>query len=364
MIELDRRTVLAMLGASALLVACSDKKKPGASKASGSSGQSSFSSAPSTPTTFEVGGSSVDAADRFDDSDVALAKTHYEGTWLGAWADSKGATGTGDLTIAVDATARVLTIESTFAGPLLGAAPPRDTTYHISIDSFSKNADTLSIDSPQLGKVTIDPIAFRMTCTEIPNHPEIDTLAVAALVQDATATVVLTINSTDHVAFAWAKGSTRPAAPALTATVDETGFLQGDYAAGLITTAELMSAFGRAATAPQPNGGARQSEPGLDISNSRAESEDGNLVLQCTVYRGTDAAAAKAYFDSSTQTNPVNGIGDAAHESVRQGGILQVLRGHEVLEVTVLDLEGTQTAEQLSTMQQRIASAIVPRMVG
>lgn len=364
MTELDRRTVLAMLGASAVLAACSDKKKPGSSKASGSSGQSSSSSAPTTPTTFEMGGSPVAEADRFDESDIALAKSHYEGRWLGAWTDSRGGTGTGDLTIAVDTTARLLAITASFAGPLLGGAPPRDTTYQISIDTFSKNADTLSINSPQLGKVTIDPIAFRMTCTDIPNHPDIDTFAVAALVQDATATVVLTMDTTDHVAFAWAKDAARPAPPELGATVADTGFFQGDYAAGLITTAELATAFGRAASAPQPNGGARQSEPGLDTSNGRAESDDGNLVLQYTVYRGTDAATAKAYFDATTQASPVTGIGDAAHESVRQGGILQVLRGREVLEVTVLDLEGTHTAEQLSAIQQSVARAMVARMTG
>ena len=94
----------------------------------------------------------------------------------------------------------------------------------------------------------------------------------------------------------WSKSAQRPATPSLAglAAVD---FVQGDYAANLVTVDEATRAFGRPFSPPVANGGRLQMRIGLDASNGRADSVDGELYAQWTVYRTVDAPAGKAYFD-------------------------------------------------------------------
>jgi hypothetical protein len=361
---IDRRAVLLLLGGSVVAVACGAKSAAPASHA-GTTGAATPTQPVSPGPSVAVGGPTVDPAHRFAADQVALARAHYAGTWLGSWIDDSGGSGTADAVIAVDTAARVLTVTTTFAGKLFGGAPPVSTTYRIAIDSFSKDADTLALDSPTLGHVVVDPIGFGLTCTGMPGHPEIDSMKISGTVTALAATCAYTVTMKDarqsKGAFSWSRGTTRPAAPQLGGATALQAFLQGDYAAGLVTSAELTAALGRPADPPSSNGGRQRYQPGIDVSNARAQSHDGSLIVQYGIYRGTDVPTAKAfYLLNAAVSTPVAGIGDAAQVITSGNHFLQVLRGREVLQISVLDTSNALPAAQLDTMARQVAADIVP----
>jgi hypothetical protein len=353
-----------MIGAS-VLAACSGKSH--ASLAPGSSGGSGAPSG-GPPQTTVLDGPAVDVSARFDDHALQTAQS-FAGSWLGAWVDDAGGSGNLDVVGAVDEGARTATVTARVTGNLLGGPPPADTTYVVHLDAFAANADSWSAKTPQFGNATYDTSTQVITFSDVPGQPGIDSVAVETQLHPAAATMAITVHpksgTASRTAIAFSRSGTRPATPSLGAVTSATDFVHGGYAAGLVTTDELAATFGRPSQAPEPNGGNAIFGPGLQTSNAAGHSQDGQEFAQWTIYRATDANAARNYFElNASISDPVAGLGDAAQVFSSGLATLQVLKGTEVLELTVGDTAGSLTVDQRKSMQQQLAAAMVPRMTG
>ena len=154
----------------------------------------------------------------------------------------------------------------------------------------------------------------------------------------------------------------RPATPTLSG-LSIADFTRGDYAASLITTSEVTHAFGKAASAPEANGGRQQFQIGIDTSNGVARSVDGKLYAEWTIYRASTVAAAKAYFAlNQSISTAIPGLGDEAQIFTSGLATLQVLKGREVLEMNFNDTVGALTYSQRETIERQLAASMLPRM--
>ncbi len=140
---------------------------------------------PSSPTVrpvARIGGPHVKAG-AMSVSDARREATVANGTWRGGWHDTAGHSGTSDITIAINGTARMSRASVAFAGPLLGTAVPAQA-YDVDLRSFVLLADKWTVDSPQFGTVTIVPDGFRYgsgSAKNVPGHPEIASITVQAI---------------------------------------------------------------------------------------------------------------------------------------------------------------------------------------
>ena len=73
-------------------------------------------------------------------SDAQREAMVANGTWRGGWHDTAGNSGTSDVTIAINGTARTAQASVAFAGPLLGTAVPAQA-YDVDLRSFVLLAD-------------------------------------------------------------------------------------------------------------------------------------------------------------------------------------------------------------------------------
>jgi hypothetical protein len=366
---IGRRHVLGLVAGAAALAACggnsaSKGQAPGGSSGGASTGGGSAAASVSTGS-FE--GPVVPDANRVPVERVTSWADRFAKTWKGAWKDDSGGSGTADGSISLDAMAFAgrgqLSLSDGFLGAGAAIAP---AVYDIDLAKFDYSADTHRISSPQLGEIEITVEGFgavKLICTKVPGHPDIDTLEIDAQGQQGTgvASVTYKVNRGGQVtrgAMALSSGSDRPPAPEPGSANQQTEFIMGDYAASLVTAAQLSQAVGVTVHAPVANGGKLNYAPGIDVSNARAETDDPNVIIQYSVYRGTDAATARAFLElNSSVATPVTGLGDGAY-LVKAPVFLQVLQGKEVAEVTVLAPSGSDVA----ALDRAVAEAMLPKL--
>jgi hypothetical protein len=361
--EIDRRTLLMLLGAT-MLAACADSSSHSTVSSTTSSTDTAVSStAPTSASeTVTLGGSAVAPSHRFDAHALQTAQ-RYAGTWMGSWVDDAGSRGTFDVIGTVDAAARVVTVKVAVTGRLFGGPAPSAVTYRVKLDSYAADADAWQANTPQFGSARYDTSSRVITFTDLPGHPDIASVNVETQLGDRDATMAIHVltrsGSTSRAAVALSRDR-RPPTPSLAAAGGEAEFVHGDYAANLVTQAELAAAFGRAAEPAESNGGNPAFGSGLQTSNGRATSADGHLIVQWTVYRSTTLAGARAYFALNTPVaTAVSGLGDAAQTV---NGALQVLRYREVIQLSVLDTTSAVTAAALSAMSRQLVVSMLPRM--
>jgi hypothetical protein len=146
------------------------------------------------------------------------------------------------------------------------------------------------------------------------------------------------------------------------ATRDTFGaYINGDYAAGLLTTDQLTTAFGRPMLALSANGGRPGYAPGIDISNASTFAKDGSAQLDLRIFRATSADAAKTYlstmiaFAKETPDPQFAGLGDATHND---SSGLYVLSGREIANIRVQRLANGDALK----VEKAIAALIAPKL--
>ena len=210
----------------------------------------------------------------------------------------------------------------------------------------------------------IDLDARSAVITKIPDHPEIARITGALTHGAPTGAagsyhVIGTDGTTHDGSFAVVRGGPRPTSVTPPGAASKlTAFVNGDYAASLVTSAEASATLGRPVAAPTPNGGRLFYDTDIDVSNAIAKSTDGTAVFQYGIYRGKTLAAAQRYWAKVIPgTTPLPGIGDAA--AVFPGYlIVYVLKGHEVAQI---DLEGPDPGVKPAAMQ-KFARALAAHM--
>ena len=251
----ERRAVLGGI-AVVVLAAC------GGSSAKSSPGAEPATTAPVSTGVIDVTKNAVPVANRrFTDASLQHFRAALDAKWLGAWADDRGGKGTADAVVSYDPTTHELTVTLAATGPILGSGSVPTTTYRVGVDRIALSTSTLEVTSPQLGTVKIDLDARTLHATAIPGHPEI--AQVTGALSRATPTGasgsyhVIGTDGKNHVgSFTVVRGGPRPtsvAAPG--AANDLTQFVNGDYAASLLSPAEATQVLGRPTEAPMPNGG-------------------------------------------------------------------------------------------------------------
>ena len=126
---------------------------------------------------------------------------------------------------------------------------------------------------------------------------------------DGRYTITMKDGSTTTGTIAWGHGSTRalPHDPTDNGAELHHDILTGDYAASFGTAQLLTAAMGRPTLAALANGGRIYYAPGIDVSNARALTADGNLVVQYSIYRGSPAVVAKYWQTNYPHANPIPG---------------------------------------------------------
>jgi hypothetical protein len=163
-------------------------------------------------------------------------------------------------------------------------------------------------------------------------------------------------------AVAFSRSGERPDPPAVGAASAAADFAQGVYAANLVTAAELTTVLGRPTGAPRPNGGNQLAPGNVMTSNGMATSTDGQRVVQWTVSRAPDPAAALVYFDlNASIAQPVANLGDRAETYMDH---LEVLKGREVLDLEIVATSGQLAASAQKSMLIALANAMLPKMTG
>jgi hypothetical protein len=129
----------------------------------------------------------------------------------------------------------------------------------------------------------------------------------------------------------------------------------------LLTAQEASAAVGITIDAMEPNGGNLLYQAGVATTNTRAESPDGVLVIQITVYRCADATTVATFWPWIVQNlNPhVPGYGDDAVESAYG---MYVLAGNLVATIEVLQLTDAPLPVDAVTAQHNLVMAMVPHM--
>ncbi len=299
--RISRPGALLGLGSIGLLLGCSSsttKTRAGAS----SSAAASHSTAAARGQSVALGGPHVAAAGQISKSDVARFGPLANGRWQGGWRDIKGRSGTSEVVITINPLTLKAKATVDFQGPILDGASLPPVTYDVDLLSYAKDAASWSVHSPQLGDVTATAdggVSLTGTCANVPGHADIATVAVKGTRLggrvDGRYTITMRDGRTTTGTIAWGHGSTRaqPHDPTDTSQNSITDILNGDYAAGFGTAQLLTAAMGRPMLAALANGGRIFFAPGIDVSNARALTADGNLVVQYSVYRGSAADIAK-----------------------------------------------------------------------
>jgi hypothetical protein len=369
---IGRRQVLTMMGAGALLAACGGGKSAAPASSSSPSAPnpgttaSTAATAPVTPGSID--GPVVADADRIPvDSLKSWASRFASSSWKGAWKDDSGGTGTTDGRVSVDPTAFRGSAELSTSDGLLGAGskmPP--ATYDLDLTRVNYNADSYQATSPQLGDVEITVEGFgsvKLVCTKVPGHPDIDRVEIDAQAgqNGGAASVTYKIvrgTTVTNGAMAVSNGPDRPAAPEPGSANQQADFIQGVYAASLLSTADVSSALGVNAHPVEGNGGKANYQAGIDVSNARATTDNPDMILQYSIYRGTDATRARAFLDlNKAIATPIPGLGDAAY-LIKAPPFIQVLQGNEVANITVIAPAG----QDVIALDKAIAALLVKKL--
>ena len=301
------------------------------------------------------------------DDDLRALVGNYGGTWLGSWADDTGASGRGQIGVAIEQAARIATIDVAYEGPIVLGDSPAPATYRFPIDGFVNVPEEFSIPTAGYGDVEVSIDGFgqsRLVSSNVHGHPEITMIELKTVFGPVgRAALTYTINETSgaavHGAIAFARSGDRPPKPSATIESPEVSLLTGDTAAALTTAAELTAATGQQIGAPQPNGGKADYAPGVTASNGTAKSADGGVIVQWTLFRGMDLASIQAYWHVYDSNTPVPGLGDDAKT---YGGLdlLYVLRGTDVLSLQIIDSSKKGSARGDETLA--VAQSMLPRM--
>jgi hypothetical protein len=144
---------------------------------------------------------------------------------------------------------------------------------------------------------------------------------------------------------------------------DITAFIQGDYAATLLTDKELTATLKTPVLPLISNGGRNNYAPGIDVSNATTHAQNGSGFVQISVFRAATGAAAHQYFDSIygpeiNTKNSIEGLGDAAFVEPSSNRVF-VLRGREIAQV---DVSGGGTPELVGN-EKALAALIAPRLL-
>ncbi len=339
---ITRRGALLGLGGIGLLLGCSS----GATKAGAGASRSAAASHSATAVrgrTAVLGGPHVAAAGQISKSDVARFGPLANGHWQGGWRDTKGRSGTSDVTIAINPLTLKAKATVDFHGPILGGDSLAPVTYDVDLLSYAKDAPSWIVHSPQLGDVTATAdggVSLTGSCTNIPGHADIGDIAVKGSRLggrvDGRYTITMKDGSTTTGTIAWGHGAGRaqPRDPADTAQNSLQDIMTGDYAASFGTAALLTAAMGRPTQAALANGGRIYFAPGINVSNALAMTADGNLVVQYSIYRGSAADVAKFWQQNYPHANPIPGPWT---EAVVSNGVppLYAYSGGRVLQISV-----------------------------
>jgi hypothetical protein len=313
---LSRRTlgILALAGGvEAILAACGRSATPATSPSShgGSSSGGAGTQAGTRGGVVELGGAHVADGQAISVADAQRIGTVADGGWIGGWHDDSGASGTTDVSVAIDAGSRTARATIAASGPLLGSGIGSQT-YAIDLLSFLLAADSYTIVSPQFGHVviTVGVGTVSATATHVPGHPEIAQITVngirVARRVDAGYTIHYVDGHTVKGTMAWSGTETRATPQPLSSggAPSDADVYSGDYAAGLIDASRLTTIFGEAFPAPSPNGGRLGYGPGINVSNATCTAQSGDYNLAYQIYIGKDAAATAAFWRASLVGQP------------------------------------------------------------
>jgi hypothetical protein len=348
---LDRRTMLAALGG--LVAAAAVGPSAAGAVTPDAGGTRSWT----VPSTLDRAGLQ-DWADRFN------------GTWLGAWADDTGRTGTSEFRLAIAPGKRRARVSFVAEGGLFGTKPiPRQsievvfTTAKAIIPSFSGQV-------PEYGYVRVERQttwgSVRLTTSPPKSSKRPQTTWYASLHDPKLWTIgfaiATTATDTVHGSAAWSRDR-RPPAPSPAAYSGALGFdsafTTGHYASSLLDAATLHRVLGADAGKPEDNGGNASFTPTMGASNARVQST--NYLLQFTVLRGKTEADAQDYFAehfSSYDTLP-----ELAPDATTGIGKVWVRRGAEIAEIEVTaNSGGAGDATSAHDAAIAIGQAVAPKL--
>jgi hypothetical protein len=235
------------------------------------------------------------------------------GSWVGAWRDDSGRSGTTDVTLAVDPVRLKARGTLTFDGPLLNGATVPPATYEIDLLGFARDAASWPVVTPQFGTaaVTADGgVNATASCHGIPRAPgarlEMTGTRLGSRV-DVRYTITDATGRKTKGTAAWGKGSERatPQDPRKTKHDSYADILSGAYATDFLEGIDLDKAMGRPMKPPILNGGRVQIYAGIDVSNTYAETVDGFARIDLQVYRANSAATAAAWWKQNLQEQPL-----------------------------------------------------------
>ncbi len=370
---ISRRGALLGLGSIGLLLGCSSGAKKTVTRASGPAAASPSGTAVRAQT-VALGGPHVAAAGQVSKSDVARFGPLANGQWRGGWRDTKGRSGASDVVITINPLTLKAKATVDFQGPILAGAPLAPVTYDVDLLSYAKDAPSWFVRSPQLGDVvaTADGgVSLSGSCTNVPGHADIEGIDVKGTRLggrvDGRYTITMKDGSTTTGTIAWGHGSTpaQPHDPTDTAQNSIPDILSGDYAASFGTARLLTAAMRRPTLAATANGGRVFFAPGIDVSDARALTADGNLVVQYSIYRGSAADVAKFWQTNYPHTNPIPGPWTEATVS---NGVppIYAYSGGRVLDISVGPTVGAKGAplgaQETMNLSLALAKALMPEL--
>ncbi|MCU1396024.1 MAG: hypothetical protein JWM34_4452 [Ilumatobacteraceae bacterium] len=295
-----------------------------------------------------------------------LADT-YNGTWSGNWAEDSGSSGALGATITIDPASRTVSGQFSYTGPFLqgGAGTPELISLTV------PNGDTPENFPVPLG-LTGDLVytyeggtTAGVTAASLPGNA--DGLSADLALSGDSATASYSIMSAAGQPVLGAAVVARNRTPDLVDLASiksqrlNATLFSGRYAADLLPAADASTAVGATIAAMLPNGGNLTFGPGVITSNTDANSADGVLVVQITVYRCADVAKVGTFWPNLVQgLKPhVPDIGDDAVESPFG---LYVLAGNLAAVIEVLPLTDAPLPIDQKTAERNIAMVMVPRM--
>ncbi len=385
---MGRRALLELLGGLAFLAACSETSTVTRATSSTSSGTARGStgatSAPgSTGTTVEATTSKLAKGARSTADQLQTERDKINGIWRGSWRDDKDRGGNVDGIFDIDVAGRAIDFTLKIDGPFLGGpSAPTTTTYRVDADALSRNDDDVTLQSPLVGAFDLQFLGFgefQLNASHIPGHDDITSLVIKGVWQDlASGSMTYEVKGSSSAAgrgtVAWTRRGPRAKAPKPGAIDDPTAFLNGDYAASLITVEEASRLLGQPCKEPEGNGGKSNFAPGLNISNARVETFADLLnggpgaVIQYSVYRAGDAAAMQTFFRRYVGYRAVPNLGDEA-VALPPGasfpiGTLDVRQGRDNLELSIVRGGGGPplSKQQSDAIYLAIAKVILGRL--
>lgn len=258
-----------------------------------------------------------------------------------------------------------------------GGSTPTATTYHLDADAISRNDDDIVLQSPLIGPFTMQFLGFgqfQLAAAQVPNRTDITSVVIKGAWEDLTSgTLSYQVTGTGPAAgrgaAAWSRSGQRPPAPTPVAADNPLLFISGDYAAGLLQPAEVSAIFGVHVTTIDANGGTPSlpGNPTIMVSNARAVSDDGTLILQYSVFRSPDAAANLQYWQTLVHGPDVPDLGAPVSRPTLAGRAgptgYNALIGRSVLYLEVLtSQQDALPVATTETFDQQLIKLIVPRL--